>query len=69
MSSENKPELPTAVIRSKRAEIVPTKRGFIMYHPTPEAIRINKRTHRVRFTDETEDSVIVVIEPIQGEGE
>jgi hypothetical protein len=26
-------------------------------------IRVNKRTHRIRFEDETEDSVEIVVEP------
>ena len=31
--------------------------------------KVNKRTHRVRFEGETEDSVEVVIEPRNTEGE
>jgi hypothetical protein len=31
-------------------------------------LRVNKKTHRIRFENETEDSVEVVIEPKQREG-
>ena len=31
-------------------------------------LRVNKKTHRVKFENETEDSVEVVIEPKQKEG-
>lgn len=34
----------------------------------PKRIQVNKRTHRIRFEGETENTVIVAIEPIEDQG-
>lgn len=47
-------------------EIVAARHGYPL-NPVPHEIRqkiaVNKRTHRIRFENETESSVDVVIEP------
>lgn len=47
-------------------EIVAARHGFPL-NPVPEEIRqkiaVNKQTHRIRFEDETESHVNIVIEP------
>ena len=49
-------------------DVVAAKHGYPL-NPVPEEIRqkvtVNKQTHRIRYENETESSVDVVIEPKQ----
>lgn len=51
------------MMRQLRENGVISSRSRRKVYPQGERFIVNKRTHRIRFDKETEDSVIIVVEP------